>query len=331
MSATNYKQRYLNALMDLLWRQWRRLGVAGQMDPGDSPYVLDPEALLLFSSRFCRYDQRLYDLVIDWLRQNGAFINIQRLKSLAKKADGSDWPSLGFMAAKISDRQGKKWQKLAHDLVSRRQQEPCCMFWDSDQLPVGFQSEVDEDAMQYGLVRNPYLSSAKVTPFPMSDCATVLLQLRGVFGLSARAETVLVLLNREAGKIQDIADHSGYAWKSIQDVLTELCATPLAATHGAGKRGRSYFLTAPEKIKGLFPVSSFRFPHWLRAYEALAIIWTTVANPRLASLSEQSLQSEMLRIYDAGAGEMLFASGIDELRITSAGEMAFLPERLARV
>lgn len=331
MSVTSYKKRYLDALLDLLWRQWRCLGVAGQMAPGDSHYVLDPEALLLFSSRFCRYDQRLYDLVIDWLRQNGGFVNIQRLKSLAKKAAWSDLPSLGFMATKASEQQGRKWQKLANDLTSLRAHEPSCMFWDLEQRSVGHQLEVDEAAMQYGLIRNPYLPSAKVTPFPVSDCATILLQLRGAFGLSARAETILVLLNQEACKIQDIADRSGYSWKSIQDVLTELCATPLAATHGAGKRGRSYFLTAPEKIKALFLVSSFRFPRWPRAYEALATTWTTVANPRLASLSELSFQSEMLRIYDSGVGEMLFTSGIDELKITSVDEMAFLPEYLAQV
>ena len=30
MSATGYKKRYLDALLDLLWRQWRRMGVAGR-------------------------------------------------------------------------------------------------------------------------------------------------------------------------------------------------------------------------------------------------------------------------------------------------------------
>ena len=48
-------------------------------------------------------------------------------------------------------------------------------------------------------------------------------------------------------------------------------------------------------------------------------------------LSELSFQSEMLRIYAAEVGEMFFTSGIDELKITSADEMAFLPEHLAQV
>lgn len=65
-SRTNLVRR----LLDLLWHQWSILGMAGQSDAAEKR-VIDPEALLLVSTRFGRYDSRLLDAVIDWLTTNG--------------------------------------------------------------------------------------------------------------------------------------------------------------------------------------------------------------------------------------------------------------------
>ena len=70
MSVNKFKQELLNAILELLWKQWTLLGVAGQINAHDN-FVLDPEALLIFSAHFAKFDQRLYDLVIDWLQCNG--------------------------------------------------------------------------------------------------------------------------------------------------------------------------------------------------------------------------------------------------------------------
>ena len=56
MSVREFRDEYFNALLDLVWRQWTRLGISGHIASDNSPYVVDPEALLLFSSSFCRYD-----------------------------------------------------------------------------------------------------------------------------------------------------------------------------------------------------------------------------------------------------------------------------------
>ena len=85
MSVIEFKHNFFDSLNEFLWRQWIQLGISGQPSTDAQRYVIDPEALLLFSSNFCRYDQRLYDLIIDWLNINGNFMNIQRLKAMQKK------------------------------------------------------------------------------------------------------------------------------------------------------------------------------------------------------------------------------------------------------
>ena len=46
-SLTNFRKRCLDAALDLLWRQWCSLGVAGHSRPAESGTIIDPEALLL--------------------------------------------------------------------------------------------------------------------------------------------------------------------------------------------------------------------------------------------------------------------------------------------
>ena len=331
MSVREFRDEYFNALLNLIWRQWTRLGIAGQIVSGDSPYVVDPEALLLLSSSFCRYDQRLYDLVIDWLRVNETFINVQRLKSLSGKVRQKDAASLGFIVATMSKFSSRKWKKLADDLLPVKPCKAVSMFINPDQKSQDFCREKDKIAMQYGYLRTPYLPTNKVTAFPTDISASILLQMRGVFGLSARAETILTLLNKEICKIQDVADISGFSWKSIQDVLMELTAGGLVATDAKAKRGRHYYLKSPEKIRHLFDVKHFIFPDWRRIFDALGILWQTVANPRLIDLSKQTFHSEMARVFEEEIGENLLDAGINELKFLNPEKVTGLPELLEKL
>ncbi len=70
-------------LLQFLWRQWSALGVAGYTQTPD-PWLIDPEALLLFSLPIARHDPRLFDEIIDWLQLNGSLISLQRLQALSK-------------------------------------------------------------------------------------------------------------------------------------------------------------------------------------------------------------------------------------------------------
>ncbi|WP_176014992.1 hypothetical protein [Victivallis sp. Marseille-Q1083] len=324
-----FKSRYFDALLNLVWRQWTRLGIPGHIDDGiQQHYVIDPEVLLLFSAWFCRYDQRLYDLVIDWLRLNGNFINLQRIKSLGKKVYRFDSASLGVMVNAMSDQGERRWTKFAEDLLPSGNASPVPLFRNFDGQPNDFQRTADERALRYGLIRNPYLPSGKVASFPVGE-ATFLLQLRGAFGLSARAETILALLNKDICKIQDIANISGFSWKSVQDVLAELSSASIVATHGEGKRGRYYFLKNPKNLLNLFEQQKASFPNWLHIYDALSIVFDTIANPRLEGLSERTVSGEIRRMFEEQIGESLLDVGVNELKFLNPGNLDHLVDVIA--
>ena len=315
MSVRKFKSDLLDSILELLWRQWTQLGVAGAVNIKDD-WVLDPEALLIFSAHFARYDQRLYDLVIDWLQCNGESINLPRLKALLKRFDHADRKSLGFIAASVKS---KKWQPLAKSLLPKDSGVET-MFFGNEFVP-----KPDETALRYGLKRNQYVQSNKVMPFTSTGNASLLLRLRGAFGMSARAEAILTMLNKEFCRIQDVADAGGFSWKAASDVLDELCTSGVAVTLDKSKRGRTYFLKDTVAMHTLFGVSTVRFPDWLTIFEMLSVVWECISNPRLAEVSEQTAVGELQREFAEKVNDRLQNCGIELLGKLTSESVLTLP------
>ena len=316
MSVRKFKQELLNAILELLWKQWTLLGVAGQINANDN-FVLDPEALLIFSAHYARFDQRLYDLVIDWLQCNGESINLPRLKALLKRFPHTDRNSLGFITASVKL---KKWNAFAKSLLPKDAGvEP--MFFENDFVP-----HPDEAALRYGFKRNRYVPGNKVVPFPDNANASLLLRLRGAFGMSARAEAILTMLNKEFCRIQDVADAGGFSWKAASDVLDELCTSGVAVTLDKNKRGRTYFFKDASAICALFGVDTVKFPDWLTVFEMLFVVWNCISNPRLAEVSEKTVSGELQREFTQKINDRLQNCGIELLSKLTAGSILSLPE-----
>ena len=316
MSVRKFKSDLLDSILELLWRQWTQLGVAGAVNSKDD-WVLDPEALLIFSAHFARYDQRLYDLVIDWLQCNGESINLPRLKALLKRFDHADRKSLGFIAASVKS---KKWQPLAKSLLPKDSGVET-MFFGNEFVP-----KPDETALRYGLKRNQYVQSNKVMPFASSGNASLLLRLRGAFGMSARAEAILTMLNKEFCRIQDVADAGGFSWKAASDVLDELCTSGVAVTLDKSKRGRSYFLKDSNTMHKLFEIETVKFPDWLTIFDMLSVVWHCISNPRLAEVSERTAVGELQREFAEKVNDRLQNCGIELLSKLTAESVLTLPE-----
>ena len=315
MSVRKFKSDLLDSISELLWRQWTQLGVAGAVNSKED-WVLDPEALLIFSAHFARFDQRLYDLVIDWLQCNGESINLPRLKALLKRFDHADRKSLGFIAASVKS---KKWQPLAKSLLPKDSGVET-MFFGNEFVP-----KPDETALRYGLKRNQYVQSNKVMPFASTGNTSLLLRLRGAFGMSARAEAILTMLNKEFCRIQDVADAGGFSWKAASDVLDELCTSGVAVTLDKSKRGRTYFLKDTVAMHTLFGVSTVRFPDWLTIFEMLSVVWHCISNPRLAEVSERTAVGELQREFAEKVNDRLQNCGIELLSKLTSESVLTLP------
>ena len=113
-----------------------------------SEMILDPEALLLFSAGFARYDQRLYDLILDWQQIHSAQINIQRLKALHAKAEWKDTDSLGYMCAVIAESDPVRWRKTAEGFSGKAVKRQAVLFRDRENEPEKFFPRQDPLALR---------------------------------------------------------------------------------------------------------------------------------------------------------------------------------------
>ncbi len=332
MSVDEFKKRLQEAVLGLLWRQWTQLGVAGHSATAEK-YVLDPEALLVFTAYFGRYDQRLFDEVLDWLGTNQRFVNVQRLRTMSRKSQFPHQAVSGYMAAvlKAGDT-SLKWRKLAEDWKPKESHTPDGLFILSSGMVMPVVGNMDETALQYGFKRNPLLATGNSQSFPSMTIATLLLQLRGFFGVNARSEAMLGLLSKDHCTIQEVAEQSGFSWRSIQDILFEMKHTNVVEATAA-KKGRYYFLQNKEAVLKLFLPNApdVCFPDWLAFYNVVAAIFSALCLSQLRDVSELAFESVMRETLTTQVEGLLLNARFKEIRHISWKDLKELPQILDRL
>ena len=217
-SLTNFKERFHELLLSFLWRQWSALGVAGHAATGDK-WMIDPEALLLFSTVAARRDARLFDEILDWLLTNGSWINLQRLSRLQQERELGDASILAAIAGHLSHESAHgKWKILtrkAEPIASRDLARP--LF---PGVPV--LGSMDEEFLRWGWQRGPVKLRGLSQPPRPDQPATFLIKLRALFGRQSRAEIIAWLLAHESGHPAEMARELSYYPRSLQVVLNEL-------------------------------------------------------------------------------------------------------------
>jgi FdrA protein len=79
-----FRNEFIDRILEILWDQWTSLGIAGRGKVRTGS-VIDPEALLLISCSIARYDARLFDAILEWLKINGRFVSVLRIKRMLKE------------------------------------------------------------------------------------------------------------------------------------------------------------------------------------------------------------------------------------------------------
>lgn len=330
MSASNYKQAFYEGVSQLIWRQWGQMGVAAHSleQEGDLSYVLDPEALVLFSSAFCRYDQRLYDLMASWMQLYGGLLNPTRLKSMMGVSGYKDAASIAYLAALCEQAGDKRWNRLA---AWQREHEcmPQPMFYSVQDGQTIYCSIPDELAMKYGFIRNSYEALRKLKRRFDCNTSTLLLHLRGLLGVSARAEVVMLLLEAPMG-IQQLAERSGFARSVVKSVLDELiisnwaCEVPLKGCR------KVYRFIEPENLSFLRSSETICFPKWRAIYDSLGKIWKFLSTPQIDKVSEITFEGEMRRLFCTELHPRWVHCGIKELENLTESSQFELPDVLCK-
>lgn len=326
MLQTEFKNELRESLLDLLWRQWSVLGVSGY---GEAKHdtVVDPEALLIFSCSICRYDQRLFDAILDWLAKNERFINIQRLRTMVDKEKFSATDILSAIAAvMVKINPTPKWKKLAETgLRSESELKPLFYLKNGSIMPV--LGEKDETFSGYGYSRSPVENHNRALPFPPRKPETMLLQIRALFGIGARSEALLYLILNEKGTISEIAIDSYYAWRSIQDALYEMGYSGLL-NFPESKRGRFYRMDGAPWRKILLGSddANIRYMCWPPLFRALEMIWEKVSDPLFDTLSPLGCAAELGELMRTDIDDRLERAGLGHLIFCDSGTGDEFPE-----
>lgn len=310
-SHAPFRTRCLEAALDLVWRQWCSLGVAGHAPAADPSRIIDPEALLLFTTTIGQHDPRLFDECLDWLSKHGSLIHLQRLKTLHADTGLGDATVLGAMADWLTTAAHQpKWQNLAKS--KRALESPRPLFGGPTLHPA------DPIFLGHGLLRAPVQLRGMSRPPNPTLPPNLLLALRALIGVGARAEVILCLASGPAVHAAELARLTGYKPRTIQlllqemalsgHVLTQESPARSAASNGRGS-SRRYHLQASDWA---FLTSGRPLPSWMPWTPLWRLVQETLeALPHDGQAQQHpAVTSSRLREVLTSQGNELAAAGL---------------------
>lgn len=272
MSLTSLRKQILEIQLSFLWDCWSSIGVSGYQSD-NTPFIIDPEALLVYTLNIGRYDNRLYDEVFDWCKVNGQFLSIPRLKKLIKNSDDIIVKQVGVLAEILSKKSShKKWSVLRDPGKSPENSEYLFFLKEGNELPlVGTR---DSLFLEYGLERDSLTLRGYSQPFNPSHPSVLLLKLRTLMGGTSRCEIIVSLLSGEEKNPSLLARETGYSQKIIQDTIVEMTWSGVITSRQSG-REKLYRLT-PEFRESIKPSVDVFFPHWVETMPLCVKLWSIV-------------------------------------------------------
>lgn len=283
-SLINFRDRFRDLALASLWRRWTTLGIAGQQAGADDR-IIDPEALLLTTTTFARHDPRLFDEVLDWLNTNGQFINLQRLQNLSECLGQRS--VLEGMAAHLAKRTvHSKWRTLLGSGSDATRSEP--LF---PGVPVV--GAPDELFARRGWLRAPVeLRQLSQAPDPHRS-SNLLIKLRCLFGMQARAEVMAYLLSFDSGHPGEMAGRLGYFPRTLLTTLNDMARSGHVWARREGHEKRFWLRQEDWRFLITWPAQPGRtaseFPRWADyalTYTACEMVWHFLNRPELHDASE---------------------------------------------
>ncbi len=287
MSLIEFRTQLLDLILNFLWRQWSALGILGTAGAEDE-WIIDPESLLVFSVGMARYEPRLFDEVLSWLPLNGEWLDLARLRTMIRRLDAEQLKVMGgtiHWAQRFADH--RKWNglaKMATEIQGEQKQDeslsPLFREKSGKGYPFVESDRADERFARFSINRPKFENPRIGSPAPVTAGTNIRFFLRSLLGIGAKSECVLYLLTHEGGRVQEIADETGFFWLSAAQTLSDLARSGLVLTRSQGK-GVEYWLS--QKRWWVFlthqDTDQFRPPKWVNwsaIFPALVIVWNTV-------------------------------------------------------
>lgn len=285
-------------VLDLLWRQWCALGVAGNAPPAGLR-VIDIEPLLLATCTFGRLDPRLFDEALDWLHGNGELVATQRLRRLVKThafAGGEALSAVGFFLSK-GDRSAR-WRQLSASQAAEGRKSPFFLL-DEKGLPTW--GKEDLSFAQAGFSRGRVELRRMSTAFDPSDPACLQIRLRCLMGTNVRADLLSFLLTHQSGAHPSwIAREIDYAQSATQNAMATMARSALLRRRGVG---RQQVYTPAPSLRGALMDSTRSNPiwwPWAHQFRLAELIWLHLGDSDFIR-ADELVQATVLRKSTATA------------------------------
>lgn len=225
-SLENFRHSLRENFLELLWRQWRPLGVASHGSETARP--IDLEALILATAMAAGQDSRLWDSTLQWLSRSREWVNWARLKRMATPFTR---PDVWLRQPLIAD---GCWGQVVAAL------DPVA----GKRLPA----------------ENVRKADRVLTPPRLRKPPLLQLLLRGIFGVNARAELILFLLAAGKGNSNQIARESHYDQKNIYVILERWAEAGFVDKEKLGKQN---LYSLKPGIKSFLPAAiDLKFWRW---------------------------------------------------------------------
>lgn len=275
-SVTAFRNEFSEKVLNFVWGQWCRIGVAGSA-PEKARWVIDPEALLAFTTEVARRDARMFDEVLDWLATNGRWINAQRLSTIVKQ-DKTGVPSvMGAIASWMSTQdKSMKWRGIACRAIPIEQKKKEPLF---TAQPKGIATSVEQPEARferYGLLRGPIHTRGMTMAVNMKDPRNVVFRCRAVFGIGIRADVMAYLVSTNGDYARRIAEILGYNHMRVSEVLAGMAEAGMVSVHSAG-RTKHYRADRAQWRSAILPdPSGMQWVNWRPLTRGLTTLWQAI-------------------------------------------------------
>lgn len=296
----NFRTELSQTVLDFLWSAWSQVGLMGGSTPS-SPRVVDPEPLLLLTWECARQDARVFDEVLDWLVQNGRWINVVRLSTLIESDQVCSPAVAGAMAAFLAERdKTPKWRKLAANYKPKAGSPAEALFQRQGKPLTPRQGETDPVFLRYGWLRSSIRLRGQSQPIPAATPASLVLKCRAFLGVSMRADLFASLVARGPATASALARELGYSQRRVQDALAEMQLADQFQTRSDGNR-KEYSIDPNRGWELLFQATPERAAwfNW-RAYgRAISTVWRVAFTLKEEGLTQYLFESEMAKALQA--------------------------------
>lgn len=232
---------------NILYSHWAALGANVVAEPCRRA-VVDPEAALVATCAFGRYDARIFDEAMDWTISNHRLLKPWRLKRICADFGADTTRCLAAVLAFVS--QGQTRQLFPGVIQQARGKlrsvQEDALFFNERKIFQAGKRETDPIFLAWKLLRSqPRIREHSGSP-DMENPANLMTRLRSYFGTGTKGDVVTYLITGGAGSSNAIASKIKYNQKSVYDALEELVESGMAFKRGG--RGSAEYWADPYAI-----------------------------------------------------------------------------------